>query len=304
MASNRVAFAAKSRGQMVRVVLMLILLLAAARDVVAAGSAAPCGGACFRAARGDARECRGSADAAFVLDRALCLERDPVCVAACLETAEECRDDTGHADAIAACNATLQSALLRCLANHPTAAAKRAQCVDRAQLAAYQCRASARRDDRRALAACTATGDTCRRDCGPGEPPAGVATCTAEARAARQTALGSCRQSFQVTASACVGKDATCAQTCAATRQTCTAPIAAAFSAAVGACVEAQAVAVAACRAGAPAGSDALASCEEQAGATAFACRLAARDAAAPGLAACGDAYVACVRACPAEAGS
>jgi hypothetical protein len=284
---------------MVRFVL-LVLLAAAAREVVAAGSAAPCGGACFRAARGDARECRGSADGAFVLDRARCLDRDPICVAACLETGEECRDGTGHAEEIAACNAALESALQRCVANHPTQPGKRARCVDRAQLDAYQCRQSARRADRRALAACVATGDACRRGCGPGEPPLGAAVCLDEARAARKAALRSCRQAFQVTASACVDKDATCAQACAATRQTCAAPIEASLAAAVGACVEAHAVAVAACRAG---GVD-VASCEEQAGATAFSCRLAARDAAAPGLAACGNTYVACVRGCPAGSGS
>lgn len=289
---------------MLRVVLMLVLAVAGVGEVVAAGSgsAALCGGSCFRAARGDARECRGSADAAFVVDRARCRDRELVCVDACLETAEECRDATGYGDAVAACNATLQSAVVRCATNHPTAPKKRAQCVDRAQVDANQCRTSARRAAEPALRACTRDGIVCRRGCGPADVPTGGRVCDALAIRARREALAACRQTFQVTASACIDKDATCTQACAATRQTCEAPVQSAFNAAVAACLQAEAVAIATCRATEPAGSDALAACEQQASATAFTCRLAARDAAKPGLAACGDAFVGCVRACPAEA--
>ncbi|MCW5893134.1 MAG: hypothetical protein KIT14_21680 [bacterium] len=282
---------------------MLMLLLAATvpGDAFAAGSAATCGGPCFRAARSEQQECRGSADGAFVLERARCLERDPVCVGACLETQEECRDATGHPDQIAHCDAQLESALARCVTSHPTAPKKRARCVDRAQLDGYECRAGARRASRDALAECDRTGDACRQDCGPGTPPAGAAACKGAARLARRAALQSCRRTFQITASACLDKDATCAQACGATRRACEAPIEATLGAAVGACVQAKDAAVAACRATEPPGSPQRESCEQEAGATAFTCRLAARDAAAPGLTACGDAYVACVKACPAS---
>ncbi len=266
-----------------------------------ANSSAPLCGTCFKAARGDARECRSSADAAFIVDRALCLDRDPVCVGACLEIGEECRDTTGIGEAIDACNATLQQAVARCVVNHPAGSSKRSKCFDRAQLDGYQCRQGARQAAAPALRQCTEDGVACRRGCGPGEPPLGSDVCLDEAALSRREALADCRRTFQVSASACVDKDDACVQPCRESRDVCEAPIDSAFAAAVSSCLQVRDAALAACAAENPAGSAALASCEDAAGAAAFSCRLAARDAAAPGLRACSDQYVACVRACPAE---
>ncbi|HEV7733536.1 MAG TPA: hypothetical protein VGR62_15325 [Candidatus Binatia bacterium] len=265
------------------------------------GNTALCGGTCFRAARGEARECRGSADAAFLLDRALCLDRDPACVGACLETSVECREATGIGAAIGACTTVLEQSVATCVVQHP-AGSKRSKCIHRAQLDAYQCRQGALQAVAPTLRQCTATGVACRRACGPGTPPAGAETCIDDATAARREALVQCRRTWQVSGSACLGKDDDCVQPCRDARDMCEAPIDAAFGNAVAACLQVRDAALAACAAANPAGSAALASCEESAGADAFNCRLAARDAAAPGLSACNDQYATCVRACPAQA--
>lgn len=289
-------------GERMRAIALTLALALAGMVGVAAGAGgktALCGGTCFRAARGEARECRGSADAAFLLDRALCLGRDPVCVGSCLETSVECREATGIGDAIAACTTTLEQAVASCLVQHP-AGSKRSKCINRAQLDAYQCRQAARNAVAPTLRQCTETGVACRRACGPGAPPAGSAICLDDAKATRREALVMCRRTWQLSGSACLGKDDACVQPCRDARDECEAPIDAAFGNAVAACLQVRNAALATCAATNPAGSAALASCEEAAGADAFTCRLAARDAAAPGLAACSDQYAACVRACPA----
>jgi hypothetical protein len=302
--ARRQVEAACDRARGVRVVSGIVMVaavaLAALVGSVDAANTAPCGGTCFRVARGEARECRGSADGAFLIDRALCLDRSPVCVAACLERSQECRDATGIGQAIVTCTATLQTALARCVTNHPTAPAKRAQCVDHAQLGAFQCRNAARRAAAPALRRCTLDSVVCRRGCGPGSPPRGETLCLDEANLKRREALRTCRRDFQVSGSACIDKDDACVQPCRDERDGCEAPIDAELGRAVGACLQQRNATIVACRAANPVGSTALATCEETADAAAFTCRLAARDAAAPGLAACSDAFVACIRACPA----
>ncbi len=51
----------------------------------------------------------------------------------------------------------------------------------------------------------------------------------AEAKAAVKAALSSCKQTFRVTASACIDKDDTCAQACGEAREACGAPTQAAL---------------------------------------------------------------------------
>jgi hypothetical protein len=104
---------------------------------------------------------------------------------------------------------------------------------------------------------------------------------------------------FQVTASACLEKDATCVQDCADARVTCGAPTQSTLAAALAACAAQTSAAVAACGAANPGGGASLQQCITVAQANAPVCRDAALQAAAPGFAACVQPYVSCVRACP-----
>jgi hypothetical protein len=228
-----------------------------------------------------------------------CVERDAECVAACSAERQDCRDDTSLGPELAACDLELMLATQRCRDEFRPGSIRRGFCIDRARARGFRCRTRAVRSAKRELVACATAFVGCVEGCGPGSPPGGSDSCRAEARDTLDAARASCRTTFRVTKGGCLGKDITCVQDCVAAQDTCEAAPQASLDDAIAGCNAERNAGLAACRTANPDGGQALEDCEDAVWASAFACREAAVQAAAPGFAACTDAYIACVRACP-----
>ena len=263
------------------------------------GTTRQCTDPCFQAARGAFRDCASSASGAFADALDGCLERHHECVDACRSQRQDCRDATGAGAGLAACQMQLVVEKARCRNQFRPGSIRLAACLDRAEAGASACRRGVRRGFRQALLACQSAFGQCADACGPGEPPLGVQMCTAGAKSAFKAVIADCRQTFQASASACIGKDVMCVPDCTDALETCNAPTQAALNAAIAACTMQETTAVATCAATYPAGSPELQQCIQTAQASAFTCRDAALQAAAPGFQACGQQYLACLKACP-----
>lgn len=260
-----------------------------------------CSDACLEAARGDYRECRQAANAALLLERQLCLGRDPACVRACAAREQDCGDATGIGPAIEACLGQERAAVSACRTRFPLTESKKIeQCIDNARIAGFQCRNRARTGTAPELRRCRADFDACADGCGPGEPPRGSRLCERDARLARSAAVAACNQTANADKSACANKDATCVESCHDARDACNEPARAALASAIVACDAERRAAAASCEAANPGGGAVLDQCLENADTAAFLCRQAASRAQEPAFAACVQQYVGCVRACPA----
>ena len=277
-----------------RIVVSLLSLVALEQTVLAR----TCGDPCLEAARLSYRECRRDAAETHVTSRALCRGRDVACVQACLVGEVNCVAATGLGAALRTCLDDGAAAIKKCVTRFTTQAKKRAQCIDKAQLSAFQCRNGARRSRRRDLVACTAEYRQCAVPCGPNQPPRGSRLCLVQALQTKNQAVATCNQVADADKIACTGKEATCVQTCRDARTTCATPLEDAIDAAEESCEATRRAAVATCQATNPpgAGRDA---CIQTADSDAFVCRDDAREAQAPGLAQCTKTYVGCVHACP-----
>ena len=256
----------------------------------------PCNAPCLENARGENRDCIAAAQESFRDGIDGCLERDHTCVNACRSLRQECREDTGRDAELLGCDLEAEQAKGRCRSEFPIGSRKRERCIDRAQLAAIDCRRTVRRSFRQELRQCQHGFDPCVETCGPGTPPDGSESCKDEERQALQAALADCKTTFVATSRACANRDGACIQDCADTRQTCASPIQATLDAALTACRTAETAAVAACQA---AGGPDLEQCITTAQSDAFTCRDAAVDASVPGFAACTEQFLGCVAACP-----
>jgi hypothetical protein len=271
--------------------------------IVAGAAPAPkprqCSDPCLQAARSTAKQCASSANGVFLDSLDGCIEHDHECVQACRATQQECRDATSVGADFARCDVELVAATADCRNQFPAGSLRLEGCVFRAQAANGRCRRAAKRSARRELRDCRHAFLGCAGGCGPGAPPGGAGSCTADAKSAVGAHLVDCRQAYRATVSACIDKDLTCLQTCIDARATCTAPTQSALAAAIASCSSQLASALAACRAANPGGGAALDACVEAAQANATTCRDAAIQGAAPGFAACAGPYLACVHACP-----
>jgi hypothetical protein len=276
-------------------VLAIVLSVVALQGVAAA---LVCKDPCVEAARQSYRECRSDAAGTFLTSRQLCRGRDLACVRACAEDDLSCIEATGLTAALQTCLGDGAAAIQTCLRRFTTQPKQRKQCVDRAQLSAFQCRNQARRSRRRDLARCAVARRRCAQPCGPNDPPPGSRLCQAQALQTKSQAVATCNQVADADKSACLGKEATCVQACRDQRSTCTTPLQTAIDAAIESCEATRRTAVATCQATTPPGAERDA-CIQTADSDAFVCRDDAREAQAPGLTQCTTAYVGCVRACP-----
>jgi hypothetical protein len=277
----------------------VLLVLAAAPAVTVTTARASCGDPCFQAARGAHRNCVSSTQGAFLDAVDACLERDQVCVDACRMARQDCRDATSLSLDLAACQVEVEASKERCRASFRVGSARREDCIDRAQIEGFRCRRRAAHDVRKALRECRSSFTRCATGCSPGGPPEGVAACRADGKRARRAAVGACRTTFRVTASACVGRDVTCVQACGDSRDACNAPTQATLDEALASCATQRNAAVAACRVEHPGGGTAFEQCIQTAQADAFACRDTALESAAAGFGACTATNLSCVEACP-----
>lgn len=272
--------------------------------MVAGAATAPkphqCSDPCLQAARSTAKQCASSATGVFLDALDGCFGRDHECVDSCRAVQQECRDATSVGADFARCDAELVAARVDCRNRFPEGSLRFEGCVFRAQAVNGRCRRAAKRSARRELRDCRQGFGGCARGCGPGGPPGGVGSCTANAKGAVRALLADCGQAYRATVSACIDKDLTCLQTCIDARATCSAPTQATLTSAIAACNAQAAAAIAACQSANPGGGATLDACIEAAQANATTCRDAAIQAAAPGFAACAEPYLACVHACPA----
>ena len=126
------------------------------------------------------KQCKKDALAAFLACQATCREdfqiakdgcknRDHACAEQCRAERAECRRpvrDQFNAD-VAACKATRDAAVDNCKALYADGTPERDQCIDNAQVAAFQCRDQAHEDARPGLAACRQEFRTCIGACPP-----------------------------------------------------------------------------------------------------------------------------------------
>ena len=281
--------------------LLFVVVLGASAGIAAPTlPARPCHDPCLQAARDARAECVSSASGAFTDAFGACLERDQECINACRFQLGECRDSTGAGADLFACQLELEAAKDRCRNEFPLGSRRREICINRAQVAGFQCRRTVLRNLRRALRDCRSAFGQCANACAPGGPPGGVATCKADAKAAHQADLASCKATYQVTASGCINKDVTCVQGCGDARDACSAPTQSMLAAAIMACTAQEKAAAAACVQANPGGGSALDQCVTTAQANAFACGQTALEAAGPGITACTQQHLGCVKACPA----
>ncbi len=124
----------------------------------------------------EANEVRVDCIAACVEARQLakdtCLNRDHACVEVCRATRDGCRAPflaTLAAD-VAVCNTARKMAIQNCLNLYAAGSPERATCINQAQVAAFQCRDTAREGVAADLAACRAAFQTCAQACPPVGP--------------------------------------------------------------------------------------------------------------------------------------
>ncbi len=287
------------RMHLVSMVALGIALWTSPAAAVTSTATRQCVDPCIQAARATYRECLSSASGAFVDALGGCVERIPLCVDACRDEQQECRDATDLGSGLAACDADLAQARARCEARHPPGSIRFAICAYRARVEALRCRHRAARAVRSELRACRVAFRACVAGCPPGSPAGGVDGCRAAAREELDVAARDCRTTFRVTTGGCLGRDATCVLTCGDALDACNAAVQPALDAALAVCAANRTAGLGACAAANPDGGQALDDCLETVHANAFTCRQAAIDAAAPGFTACGTAYLGCVRACP-----
>ena len=152
--------------------------------------------ACVQDARGNYRSCVTQCKSDFVASRLTCRNVDPVCGAACLAGRQTCLDNvqtilqTGQlpdASTLAnctggtnQCKATLQTAKQACGAPCQASNTQCTECVDNAQVVAFECRDTCR-DSWRTNPTVIAMLQTCQssfRACIKLCPPAGTTTTT------------------------------------------------------------------------------------------------------------------------------
>jgi hypothetical protein len=249
-------------------------------------------GQCIKTGSVEYKECKGICKEDFQTAKDACLNKDHVCVEACREERADCRDATGFDAEIDACNDDKEIAIANCKSIYGVDTPERDQCIDNAQLAAFQCRDQAREDNKDELKACRTAFRTCHGVCPPGAGPVvDPKTCKLEAKDGYRACGAACREDFQITKDVCRNRDHACVEQCRTDRQACNAPVQTTLDAAVAVCKATKQAAITACN-----GDDA---CIDQAQAVAFGCRDDAREAARPGFQACRETFKTCAQACP-----
>jgi hypothetical protein len=262
-------------------------------------------GKCARDAKIDYLECLGQCQEGFQAAKDACLNRDHRCVEACRAEREDCRAATGIDIRLAACDTQLEHDRMQCRQDHPNDPAGLDQCIDQAQLVAFQCRDQAREDLGPQLKQCRAAFRTCATACPPPDPPSPVtdpAACKMQAKDDFKACRASCREDLQVAKDACANKDHACVEQCRADRQTCRQPFVDQLNADIAQCNSTRDAAIQNCHDlyPNPDQADLLDQCIDNAQADAFECRDAAREKERPHFEDCRMAFNGCVQACPA----
>lgn len=105
----------------------------------------------------------------FQLDKDACRHRDHACVEQCRADREVCRQPVVQQleNDIAACNATRDAAIANCKSLYGDGTPERDQCIDNAQVAAFECRDQAHENSQPGFATCRQNFKTCAQACPP-----------------------------------------------------------------------------------------------------------------------------------------
>jgi len=276
-------------------------IAAAAVVVFALSVSAAHAGLCVGAAAQAKRECKAICQEDYQIAKDACLNRDHACVEVCRYERSVCRETSGIDDAIAACNATLEAAKQVCRDNNPPGTPERDQCIDQAQVVAFQCRDQERENAKGALKECRYNFKTCARACPPADPPSSVdpRQCKADAKAAYAACKDACIEDFQLAKDICHNRDHACVELCRDAREVCLQPVIAQLVSDVAACNATRDTEVQTCRDLYAEGTPERDTCIDNAQVAAFQCRDQAREDARPGFEACRDAFRVCALLCP-----
>ena len=271
----------------------LVLLAAAAFVLATVPVANASRNPCKREAKADAKDCAAGCKETFQAAKDGCLNRDHVCVEACRADRSQCRLDTGFDADIDSCNDALET-------NRALCAPGDDDCIDRAQIAAFQCRDQAREDAKPLLKQCRKTFRTCAQSCGPAVQPEDPAACIGAAKVAAATCAAGCKEAYQTAKDDCRNLDHDCVEHCRADRHLCRQPVRTTLDAALAVCAAARQLGVDDCKLQYPEPRDFAAQvafdlCVDPFQLAAFICRDGAHEAARPGFVACKEAFRSCV---------
>jgi len=216
-------------------------LSTAALAVLLATPAARAKDFCIPDAKVELKDCKTSCSEDYQVAKDDCLNRDHACMEVCRAEREECRLATGIDADFARCRADLQQAKQRCRAMHPAGSTELGQCIDQAQVVAFQCRDAARERAKRALKVCRRTFRGCAMACPPADPsapPVDVVACRNDARQAYNTCRANCLEDFQVAKDACHNRDHACVERCRSDRDACRDPVLTQLESDIAACNE------------------------------------------------------------------
>lgn len=263
--------------------------------------AADAGNPCIGDAKTTYQECKGDCKEDLQLAKDTCLDRLHSCVEVCRANRAQCRLDSGFDADIDACNATLAVAKQVCRDTKPAGSQALDECIDRAQVDAFQCRDQARENNKGELKACRAAFRACAEACPPsGLPvPPDPAQCKQDAKLFYKACKAGCLDDLQVQKDACRNRDHACVEVCRAERETCRALVKAPLDAAIDVCNVARDAARQTCRDKYAPDTPELDQCIDNAQVTAFICRDDAREAARPGFLACKQQFRSCAERCP-----
>jgi hypothetical protein len=260
------------------------------------------GDPCLDEATQEGRECKAGCKEAYQLDRDDCLGKDHVCVEVCRAERAECREATGLEAVIRQCNLTLRAARQTCRDQNAEGTPERDQCIDQAQVVAFQCRDAAREAVRQDLIACRRQFRTCARECPPANPPVTIADrrqCRIDAKTEKEACLAICQENLQFQKDACRNRDHVCVEQCRAERETCRQPVEDQLEAAIAACKATRESQVQNCENLYGPGTPERDTCIDNAQVASFQCKDAARENAKPSFETCRDEFRACAEGCP-----
>jgi len=244
---------------------------------------------CKREAKGEAKDCGAGCKETFQAAKDGCLDRDHACVEACRLTRVQCRLASGLDGLIDDCNDALEARRALCPAGDD-------DCIDGAQIDAFECRDAARDRKKPRLKECRRDFRTCAQEaCGPASPAEPPAACIGAAIGAAKTCATNCKEGYQVAKDECRNLDHDCVELCRADRHTCRGLI---LDPALAVCAAALQLGVDGCEALHPPPRDIVAKiafllCVDPFQVNAFICRDDAHEI--PGLVACQEAFRSCV---------
>ena len=175
------------------------------------------------------------------------------------------------------------------------------QCIDQAQLVAFQCRQDAIAQVVPTLMQCRRSFRLCARTCGPAVPPNpdGVKQCKLNAVMTHLDCKASCQENAQLLTDACLNRDHVCVEECRAGRDGCAQPVLDQLARDVATCNSSRDDDLRNCANLYGEGTPERAQCIQNTQAAAFECRDQARENAWAGLNSCRWNFRTCAQSCP-----